>query len=403
MDGQDISVLKLLVVDDDDFILTLSTRILKRIGCGNVTTVNNGRRAVEFLSTSNSGFDVVITDLNMPEMDGIELLRHLAGIKFSGGIILLSGEDERILETAYDLARLHDLNVLGTLSKPLYPDPLKELLNSFKLERTTRDKLADEPISEEELAAGIDGSELQLYYQPKVGILDGRISGLEALARWEHPQRGILGPAAFIPVAEACGLIDELTRVICRKAVAHAGNWRANGVDMHIAINTSVNSFLNIDYSEFLTVEAGKEKIDPSTLTLEVTESQAMTDEAGCLEKMMQVRLKKIGLSIDDFGTGNSTMVQLNRVPFTELKVDRAFVAGAMVNTSARVILESSINLGKKLRMSTVAEGVETREEWDLVAQLKCDYVQGYYVTRPIPENEIFQFVSNWSGPHQAG
>ena len=396
----DISDLNLLVVDDDDFILFLSTRILGRIGCRNVTTVNNGRRAIDQLTASNSRFDVVITDLNMPEMDGVELLRHIAESKYSGGIILLSGEEERILETAHDLARSHNLNVMGTIPKPLHPDPLKELLETYREIRKTRPDVPRYVVTIDELKAGIDGRELQLFYQPKVDIKTGKVSGLEALARWEHPERGILGPDTFIPVAEKVGLIDELTRAVCRKAVGHAGHWHANGFDMQISINASVNSFLNINFSEFLIMEAQNEKLDPSKLTLEVTESQVMSDTTGCLEKMMQVRMKKIGLSIDDFGTGNSTMVQLKRIPFTELKIDRNFVSGVKENSSSRAILESSISLGKKLNMSTVAEGVETREDWDLVEQLNCDFVQGYYIARPMPENEVMQFVKNWSGPH---
>ena len=241
---------------------------------------------------------------------------------------------------------------------------------------------------------------MQLFYQPKVDVRTGKVSGLEALARWEHPERGILGPDTFIPVAETTGLIDDLTRAVCRKAVGHAGHWLANGFDMQISINAPVNSFLNINFSEFLIAEARSVNIDPSRLTLEVTESQVMSDATGCLEKMMQVRLKKIGLSIDDFGTGNSTMVQLKRIPFTELKIDRTFVCGAKENTSSRAILESSVSLGKKLNMSTVAEGVETRDDWDQVEYLNCDFVQGFYISKPMPEGDVMRFVKNWSGPH---
>ena len=396
-----ISDLKLLVVDDDDFILSLSTRILERVGCRNVTTVNNGKRAIDKLTASDSHFDVVITDLNMPEMDGVELLRHIAGSNYSGGIILLSGEDQRILETAYELARSHNLNVIGTIHKPLQPALLKELLEaSYSSIRKSRPDTPRYTVTADELRSGINGRELQLFYQPKVDVRTGNVSGLEALARWEHPERGILGPDTFIPVAEKAGLIDDLTRAVCRKAVGHAGHWLANGFDMQISINAPVNSFLNINFSEFLIAEARSENIDPSRLTLEVTESQVMSDATGCLEKMMQVRLKKIGLSIDDFGTGNSTMVQLKRIPFTELKIDRTFVCGVKENSSSRAILESSVSLGKKLNMSTVAEGVETRDDWDQVEYLNCDFVQGFYISKPMPEGDVMRFVKNWSGPH---
>lgn len=400
MSVRDNAVLKLLVVDDDDFILNLSARILGNIGYNDVTTVSDGMLAVEQLTDPKSQFDVVITDLNMPGMDGVELLRHVAECRFSGGIILLSGEDERILDTAHELARSHNLNVLGTIPKPLQPDALVKLLAAHKSTQKFQSYETQDPISVDELKAGIWGEELLLFYQPKVSVRDGKITGVEALARWSHAERGILGPGVFIPVAEEHGLIDDLTRAICRKAVKQASIWQTEGVDLQISINASINTFVNINFSEFLIAEAQKEKLDPSRLTLEVTESHVMLDAKGCLEKMVQLRMKRFGLSIDDFGTGNSTMEQLKRIPFSELKIDRTFVTGAVRNTTARAILESSINLGKKMNMTTVAEGVETREDWDLVEQLGCDLVQGFYVAKPIPDEQLVPFVNDWSGPH---
>lgn len=394
----DISGLKLLVIDDDEFILNLSTRILSKIGCEKITTFSNGRLAVDKITASPALFDIIITDLNMPDMDGVELLRHIAGLNFSGGIILLSGEDERILETAYDLARSHHLNVLGTIHKPLQPDPLKILLESFNPGQKSRSYGLQEPVSLNDLKEGINGNELTLYYQPKVSMESGEIIGVEALARWNHPQRGILGPGTFVSVAEQNGLMDELTRSVYRKAVRQAGKWRAEGFDILISINASINSFISHNFMGFLTEEADKQKVDPSRLILEVTENQVMSDARECLEKLVQLRLKRFGLSIDDFGTGNSSMVQLKRIPFTELKIDRTFVTGAGKNSSALAILESSISLGKKLNMVTVAEGVESREDWDIVKQMNCDTVQGFYIARPMPEDEVNRFVKGWSG-----
>jgi EAL domain-containing protein (putative c-di-GMP-specific phosphodiesterase class I) len=260
-----------------------------------------------------------------------------------------------------------------------------------------------EPITLGELQVGLDGEELQLFYQPKVNVGSGTVAGVEALARWEHPERGLLGPAAFIPVAEEHGLIDALTRAVFRKAVRMAGVWQAGDISLHVSVNVSVNSFLRQEFSEYLINVARDAGVEPSTLILEVTESQVMTDSKGCLEQMMHLRMKRFGLSIDDFGTGHSSLAQLKRIPFTELKVDRAFVFGASQNSSARAILESSVNLGKKLKMSVVAEGAESREDWDLVEQVGCDFVQGYYVSRPMPENELLHFVKNWSGHSQSG
>lgn len=397
---KDISRLKILVVDDDVVILVLLVRILKNIGCDNVTIVKNGKIAIDELVGSKKPFDIIICDLYMPEMDGVELMRHLAEKCFNGGIILISGKDERMLATAYDLAKARNLNVLGALPKPLKPDNIKKLLEIFQ---PAENKAASQPqtsITEDELRAGISGEELQLVFQPKVNIKTGEIQGIETLSRWHHPERGILGPTAFIPLAEVSSLIDEMTCSVYRKAMCQTGEWLANGINLKVSVNISINTFSLAGFSEFLINVAQDQGVDPSSVVLEVTESQVVANALDCLEIIMGLRMKKFNLSIDDFGTGQSTMEQLKRIPFTELKIDRAFVHGALNDSGARAILESSLELAKRLKMVTVAEGVETKEDWDLVESLECDYVQGYYCAKPMPNEELVEFIETWSGPH---
>jgi len=399
-ESPDLSHLNLLIVDDEEFVLNLSVRILNKLNCSNITTANSGRVAIENIVASPDKFDVIICDLNMPEMDGVELLRHISTKNYNGGIILLSGEDERMLETAGELGKAQNLNILGSISKPLKPDALKALLLNFKPAEEKKAWVPQAPITEEELKAGIESEELQLVYQPKVSINTGEVSGVETLARWNHKERGILGPGAFIPLAEKCKLIDDMTFSIYKKALRQVGEWLANGIDLKTSINISVNTFTLPDFTDFLIQTAQDEGVDTAKIVLEVTESQVMENAIDCLEILMRLRMKKFGLSIDDFGTGHSSMEQLKRIPFTELKVDRAFVYKANENSSTRAILESSVVLAKNLKMEIVAEGAETREDWDLVEQLKCDYVQGYYTAKPMSNEDLMEFLDNWSGPH---
>jgi EAL domain-containing protein (putative c-di-GMP-specific phosphodiesterase class I) len=400
MSENDLSSLNILVVDDEAFILNLSVRILNNLGCKNIETANNGAVALDLIDKSDKSFDIIICDLNMPEMDGIEFMRHASGKDFTGGMILLSGEDERMLETAKDLAKAHKLNILGVIPKPLKPDTIKDLLESFKPAGQTKAWSPQAPISEEELKVGIETEELQLVYQPKVSIKTGEVVGVETLARWDHKERGILGPGTFIPLAEKCGLIDDLTYSIYKKAMRQVGEWLANGIDLKTSVNFSVNSFSLPEFPDFLIETAQDEGVDLSKVVLELTETQVMKNALDSLEVLMRLRMKKFGLSIDDFGTGNSSMEQLKRIPFTELKIDRAFVYGAVNDTGARAILESSVTLAKSLKMETVAEGAENREDWDLVESLGVDIVQGYYCAKPMPNEELLEFMENWTGPH---
>ena len=400
MEEKNLSKLRILVVDNEVFVLNLCVRILKNIGCENVITANSGKQALEKLNQAQKNFDVIICDLNMPEIDGIEFMRHISEKNFTGGIILFSGEDQRILEVVRDLDKAHKLNVFGAIQKPLKPDVLKLLLDNYKSAQTKKKFTPQKPITEEELRTGLDGDELQLVFQPKVKIADGTIMGVEALARWHHADRGILGSGAFIPLAEKVGLINDLTYAIYKKAMIQTGEWHANAIDIKVSVNVSINNFTLEGFSDFLVTTAKEQGVDLSKVILEVTESQVMADVQGCLEILIQLRMKKFGLSMDDFGIGQSNMEQLKRIPFTALNIERAFVHGASYDSGARAILESSLQLAKRLNMETVAEGAETREDWDLVESLECDYVQGFYCAKPMPNEKLIEFIETWTGPH---
>jgi EAL domain-containing protein (putative c-di-GMP-specific phosphodiesterase class I)/CheY-like chemotaxis protein len=381
--------LGVLAIDDDTFMLNLIGVALKGLGVDTIKCASTGASALEALTNSPEQIDLLICDLNMPGMDGIEFLRHLAEREFRGSVALISGEDPRILKTAETLARAHDLNLLGTFSKPITRETLAGILEHAGESRSKGAHGPAEPISEEELSQGIHGDELTVFFQPKVSVTTRDLVGVEALVRWQHATRGLVFPDAFIPVAEKFNLIDKLTDVVFVKSMKQGGEWLAEGMKISVSVNISVDSLDRLSLPRFIVKKAEEQGMDPSHIMLELTESRLMEDIKKPLEILSRLRLKGIGLSIDDFGTGHSSMEQLKRIPFTELKIDRAFVNGAMHDKAARAILEFSVTLAKKLGMTIVAEGVETQEDWDLVAALECDLVQGYFIAKPMPGNEI--------------
>ena len=392
----DITELKILLVDDDPLILKLISRFLNNIGTHCVMTAVNGSEGLEKLDGDNTGYDIILCDLNMPEMDGIHFLRCLADRNFSGGVAFLSGEDERMLETAFELAKSLNLNCIGTISKPqLHQESLLDILENFGPLELQNPKTRPKSISEEELLEGLENDAIELYYQPKVMINSGKVCGVEALARWNHGQRGILAPVTFIPVAEMSGKMNELTYIIYKKAMQQMALWRKHNIDLDISINVSVNTFTLPDFPDFLIKTAHEHAVEHGKIILEITESEAMTDALKSLETLMHLRMKRFGLSVDDFGTGHSSLAKLKQIPFTELKIDRSFVFNAIKNTASRAILESSVELARKFKMTIVAEGVETKEDWDLVKELGCDYAQGYFCAKPMPDNALVEFVNN--------
>ena len=394
-DDVTVSQITVLLVDDDYIMHRVTKLILNDLGIYRVHTALSGNRALEILAEMDNAIDIIICDLNMPEMDGIELTRHLAARKYSGSVALLSGEDIRILRTVEKLAIEHELQVLGVLEKPVTQAKLRQLLKVYDQSHNEETVLAAEIFSVEELLQAINSDQMDTYFQPKIDVKTKQVVGVEALVRWQHPSKGMLSPNAFIPMAEEHGLIFELTLVVCRKALQHAAAWQAQGIQLDVALNISVDALNDLDWPDAMAAQVEASGLQPTSITFEITESRLMEHIVVALDILSRLSLKRFNLSIDDFGTGYSSMEQLQRIPFSELKIDRAFVHGAAEDASARAILESSVLLAKKLNMKIVAEGVETEEDWNLVAELGCDQVQGYYIAKPMPADQLCEWLKN--------
>jgi EAL domain-containing protein (putative c-di-GMP-specific phosphodiesterase class I) len=387
--------LTVLVVDDDELMLDLAVAALDSLGFGRISAALSGEHGLRILD--ELGADVVLCDLNMPEMDGVEFLRHLSARRYDGCIVLMSGEDQRILRTAESLAKAHGLNVLGAVEKPISA-PMLALLRD-QIEPLHRRSSAPAPapiiVTADELRQAIAADNIAVYFQPKVCVRSGRVTGVETLARWKHAAYGYIPPNQFIAIAEKEGLIDQITRVILTKAMREAGRWRKQGYDLSVAVNVSTQTVGRLDLPEFVEKTARQFGVEPCRVMVEVTETQLMRDLTRSLDTLTRLRLRRIGLSIDDFGTGYSSLEQLQRVPFVELKIDRAFVDGASHDNAARAILESSIVLAKKLGLTTVAEGVEQADDLALLEELGCDLVQGWFFAPAMPSDALLPWIDS--------
>ena len=387
--------LKLLLVDDDYIMHRVTTVMLNDLGVSRVTSTMSGPEALEVLEKRGDEIDVIICDLNMPDMDGVEFIRHLAGQNYQGSLILTSGEDLRILKAVEKLAIEHDLQVLGVLEKPATPVKISELLDSLDQIQQEGTMMPVDGFTLAELQNAIVKDELDVYFQPKIDIKSGEVVGVEALARWIHPFKGLIKPDTFISMAEENGLISELTDVVCRKSLEYAVRLKAMEYHHNVAINLSVDSLTDLDWPEKISAILQEFGLEPSHISFEITESRLMEHVSVALDILSRLSLKRFNLSIDDFGTGYSSMEQLQRIPFSEFKIDRAFVHGADRDASALAILESSVLLAKKLDMKVVAEGVEDQCDWDLVARLGCDQVQGYFVSRPLSFSALLKWLQD--------
>jgi EAL domain-containing protein (putative c-di-GMP-specific phosphodiesterase class I)/signal transduction histidine kinase/HPt (histidine-containing phosphotransfer) domain-containing protein len=390
--------LRCMVVDDDPFMLDHLSMLLNNASIDNIITAGSGDEALYLLRAVKDAINLIICDLNMPGMDGITFLRYAAESGYQGDIIPVSGEDQRVLKTAAELAKAHKLNVIGALEKPVDAEALNRLLlgvgrHKKVVEFTPKDT---SKISPELLAEAIRDDTLSVYFQPKVSVTTREVVAVEALARWEHPDLGFVSPGVFIPLAEEHGLIEELTTLISINAINQASQWHSAGMDIKVAINFSTKSFNRLDLPEWLSSVAREAGLEPDRVIVEVTESGLVENMTDALEILSRIRLKGFHLSIDDFGTGYSTLNQLQKIPFSEFKVDRSFVHGATHDPAALAIFEASTDMARKMGLSVVAEGVENIEDWQLAERFGCDQVQGFFIAKPMPADQFDEWLELW-------
>jgi EAL domain-containing protein (putative c-di-GMP-specific phosphodiesterase class I)/CheY-like chemotaxis protein len=387
----------ILVVDDDQFSLKMHAHLLEQIGRDSVLCFESAVKALKFVDSNPHSLDLILLDVNMPEMDGIEFVRHLVTRGFRGGIALVSGESDRLVHSIETLGREHGLTILDRAAKPLAEASLQALLEQWEDTRAGSQPTASLAYEAEDLREAIKCGDLVNYYQPQVALKDGAFLGVETLVRWHHPEDGVIPPAAFIGLAEEAGLIDDLARDVLTGSLQAARLWGAIGLQPKIAINLSAENLRDPLLTDYIASACLASELEPGRLVMEVTEGCLYRDRVAALDILARLGLKRFGLSIDDFGTGHSSLAQLQDVSFSELKIDCRFVHGAASDATRRAILEASLELAINLDMNTVAEGVENEEDWDFLRKSRCHIAQGYFVGRPMPAGKLPAWLADWN------
>ncbi len=387
---------RILLLDDEPFQLKLLAHQLANLGMNRVDCCSSGPEALARLAMPEPAETIIFLDLSMPGMDGVEFIRQLVRIKYSGALVLISGVNERIQDSAERLARARQLNVLGHLSKPVQPEGIRGVLQDWQNTMPKSGGKTQKRYTATEVRHAIARGQLVNYYQPKIHVASGALSGVETLVRWEHPKDGLVYPDQFIGVAEEHGLINDLTnRVLCM-ALEQASHWLAEGMLLRLAVNVSMDNLARLDFPDFVQNQIDRWGIAPTDLILEVTESRFVKDVLLSLDIFTRLRLKKISLSIDDFGTGNSSLLQLRDMPFDELKIDGSFVHGAATDNTRNAIFTASLGMARQLGITTVAEGVEDQADWDFLRQKGCDLAQGYFIAKAMPAADLRAWASHW-------
>lgn len=393
----------IMVVEDHDFQRRTTLRLLIDLGAEKLLEAPNGSTALKLLADRGEPVDILLCDLDMPEMDGVEFIRHVAEHCLAQAVAVVSAMEPAILHSVETMAKAYGLQVLGSIAKPLCLQELAACLAGFQPGESLAQAVVTRiEFTPEDLRRGLKEGEFIAFFQPKVSFETGGVESVEALVRWFRPGHGVITPLAFIDHMEHLGLVAPLTEVLLTQTCKYLKSWARRGYSLTASVNVSMRCLEDVSIADRLHALVKGAECDPRQITLEVTETEVMMDAAKVLNVLARLRLKGFGLSIDDFGTGYSSLQQLGKVPFTELKIDQSFVKGFLTQPRHRMIIETSLELADKLKLKTVAEGVETRAEWDLLKSLGCQQAQGYFMAHPMPGYQIPEWIRMWQAPEAA-
>ena len=378
---------RVLVVDDDVIVRTMLRGYFEALAASTIEEATDGTAAARVISAQDRPFDLIVTDLSMPDEDGIQFLRRLQGLGYRGDVVIVSGREGSIIATAKNLAEGHNLNLRGSIAKPLTKTKLDEVF-------AARPARAPAQVTPASLDAATlsqlfrDGAVVP-YFQPKISVRTGKIVGVEALVRGEHETFGQLGAFQIIKAARRYNMMAELTDVMVDKALDQISAWQDQGMELDVALNIDPDQLCELDLPDRLLSKVQDVGLRPARVIVEVTEESMRSNELQVMDVLARLRMKGFRTSSDDFGTGRSNMDTLQALPFTELKIDQSFVFEALTQNFADAAIQTTAKLARVSGLELVAEGVETREQLHYLADLKVSVVQGYLFSPPLPAAEF--------------
>lgn len=395
MTHKDRRELVALVADDSAAMRAYLCAVLSNNGVDRCFEAHDGATALRAMRDASPPVNLVFCDLDMPGMDGVDTLRRIALAHPDVSIVVFSGMDPRVMSAVAQMSETQGLEVLGVLGKPFSDAEVVSLLNRWRHARRASVRVKRAELTAEEISAALAGDCLEVYFQPQARMSDGEPLAVEALVRLNDPHLGVLSPASFLPMAEASGLMPAITFRVLELALGQAGRWLREGLPLSLAVNLAPAMLRRLDLPDMIATIAARHEVPNERLTLEITENHTEMG-AEMLHNAARLRIKGFQLSVDDFGTGDSGIVRLRNLPFTELKIDGSFVAEALERDDLRSMLRTSVDLGHRLGMTVVAEGVETWDQWRLLRGYECDSAQGFLASPAVPAEQVPDCLEGW-------
>lgn len=381
-----------LIVDDDPTQLLILAGYFHSLRAAEVLEAGSAGDALRQLNQPGQVVDLIVTDLMMPDMDGIELLRELKAADYHGKLALISSLDQAMINSARKLGEMHGLNIIGTCRKPLRKACLDSVFLTPESPRGKFDMVSDRDVTAERIVSGLENGAFRPFYQPKIDIRQKRIIGAEALVRWCDPVMGVLMPADFLPVVEAEDLTNEMTFDLMKSIFQDIASWKNQGLSIKTSINVTAHEIAILEFPDIVGRLLRDSGILPSDIGIEITENAVVEFNTNSLEVLSRLRLMGAEIAIDDFGTGFANIKALKEFPYTELKIDQSFIKGMTNDPFCQETVRAAVTLGRQMNMRLLAEGIETVDEWEFVKQRGVDEAQGFLFAKPMPVETFVPF-----------
>lgn len=392
--------LRVLILDDIPFRRHSLVPALNDIGIFSIILSPDCASALDVLSSSDCRVDIVLCDMRMKDIEEMEFIYHAAHCNV-GGFILMPAVTDAPFCSEQVIAEGRGSSVLGLLHRATDTGCLQHLLSSYLASTTAAPRNTEEPClpqwTRNDLVAALNGNQFEPYFQPKIDLDTGMPTCVEILARWHHPDFGILPPTQFIELMEQHRLIDQLTGCLLMQSLSCAKQCAAKGNDIGFAINVSPVTLQDSRTPSRVGALVRECGLCPEQITIEVTETASSKNFTAVLESLTRLRMQGFEISVDDFGMGYSSLQLLSQMPFTELKIDRSFVTDVPSRAKSAAILESVILLAEKLNLHTVAEGIETTDELQFIRSLGVGTGQGFLLGRPMGQKNLIHYLEDES------
>ena len=393
---------RVLVIDDQRFQRAFLVGMLHELGVREVYEACNGQHALEMLAEVGEPLDLIISDIDMPKMDGLEFLRWLGFIAPRTAILIHSALEQSLLQSVEAMAIEYGLVPVGILGSPVTAEGLTTAVERAQLQLPDERAPRGAQFSTDDVAAAFQRKELEPWFQPKLQLRTGKIIGMEVLMRWRRADGRIVLPGSFVPQLIAANLLSEATLRLATRAAECFNLLTEKEPGFTFAINLSPVSLDDPGFALELEKALQQGDAKPENVLIEVSESALTHNPGAFLENIARLRMRGFGISIDDFCTGSSSMAQLTRCPVNELKIDRSFIAKMYPGNREWLLIESTVVLAHRLGLRAVAEGVQTEQQLQALTRFGCDVAQGFLIARAMPFLELMSWIERASSTARA-